>query len=231
MEPATTSGSAVAAAAAAAAVASMDADGAARPVRVIERGVRVVRGPDWDWGDQDGGPGSLGVIMDADAGGGQAHWARVRWDNSVENRYMVSPERGRFDLAHAPSGAPPAPFHNPISAARTPLARAFGDAQGNIVAPARFQHILVNEIFPNSHAKKETVSEETVAELPSRSVTAEDAALLQESDETCCICRDMFEAGDVLMALGCSGVSTELVTETLQPVQPLSRLGLCGAHS
>jgi len=27
-------------------------------------GVRVVRGPDWKWGDQDGGEGNAGTVID-----------------------------------------------------------------------------------------------------------------------------------------------------------------------
>ena len=28
----------------------------------IEPGIRVVRGPDWKWRNQDGGPGNLGTL-------------------------------------------------------------------------------------------------------------------------------------------------------------------------
>ena len=30
---------------------------------VILVGSRVVRGPDWQWGDQDGGPGHVGTVV------------------------------------------------------------------------------------------------------------------------------------------------------------------------
>ena len=32
------------------------------PSPEVEIGLRVVRGPDWQWGDQDGGEGCLGTI-------------------------------------------------------------------------------------------------------------------------------------------------------------------------
>ena len=33
-------------------------------------GLRVVRGPDWEWGDQDGGEGFVGTVAGLEEGGG-----------------------------------------------------------------------------------------------------------------------------------------------------------------
>lgn len=65
-------------------------------------GLRVRRGPDWRWEDQDGGPGGVGRLLGA-AGPG---WVVVRWDGGHENGYRVG-EGGAFDL-QAAEGGPPA---------------------------------------------------------------------------------------------------------------------------
>merc|ERR1712093_273391 len=48
-------------------------------------GLRVRRGRDWSWGDQDGGWGSVGVITDGPRNG----WCTVRWPSGAENGYRV----------------------------------------------------------------------------------------------------------------------------------------------
>jgi len=65
------------------------------PVLVPEVGARVMRGPDWEWKDQDGGVGRLGTIIGADGDG----WARVQWDTSHINRYRVG-EESKYDLVY-----------------------------------------------------------------------------------------------------------------------------------
>lgn len=56
-------------------------------------GMRVKRGRDWDWGDQD--RGGLGTIIRLGMEGNK--WCQVEWDNDEENDYRVG-ENGRFDL-------------------------------------------------------------------------------------------------------------------------------------
>ncbi|MBN2875798.1 MAG: hypothetical protein JXM71_11945, partial [Spirochaetales bacterium] len=80
------------------AVAGSVAPGAVITKDLATVGTRVVRGKDWKWSDQDGGPGKLGTIIEAPSGG----WVRVKWDNGHENSYRVE---SSFDLAAAPSGA------------------------------------------------------------------------------------------------------------------------------
>ena len=64
-------------------------------------GMRVVRGPDWKWGDQDkynGQPGEGLIIREVD----RDKWIKVLWDNGDEiHSYRVGAENGKFDLALA----------------------------------------------------------------------------------------------------------------------------------
>ena len=67
-------------------------------------GERVVRGPDWRWGRQDGGPGSPGTVVEidvpaagADAGDGTGI-VRVRWDHGHVDVYCDG-ARGLHDVA------------------------------------------------------------------------------------------------------------------------------------
>lgn len=59
-------------------------------------GLRVVRGPDWKWNDQDGGAGKLGTITRVDAPG----QVRVQWDSGESSTCRVGGP-GMQDLAIA----------------------------------------------------------------------------------------------------------------------------------
>uniref|UniRef100_A0A2C9JKZ7 Uncharacterized protein n=1 Tax=Biomphalaria glabrata TaxID=6526 RepID=A0A2C9JKZ7_BIOGL len=68
----------------------------------IRPGIRVVRGPNWDWDDQDGGEGYVGTVFDIDP----SNFANVLWDNGSKFRYRVG-YCNNFDLRildTAPSG-------------------------------------------------------------------------------------------------------------------------------
>jgi hypothetical protein len=55
-------------------------------------GVRVVRGRDWDWGNQD--DNGIGTIIDTSGEG----WVRVKWDNKkYENSYRIG-SNDKYDL-------------------------------------------------------------------------------------------------------------------------------------
>ena len=62
-------------------------------------GLRVVRGPDWEWGDQDGGEGHVGTLVEIGeplvSDGSRS--VVVKWDSGVRSicRYGVD---GKFDL-------------------------------------------------------------------------------------------------------------------------------------
>jgi hypothetical protein len=68
-----------------------------RPVKSVDIGARVVRGKDWEWGDQDGG--GPGTVI---APGARKGWARVQWDSGGANAYQVGWE-GQYDLYYQDS--------------------------------------------------------------------------------------------------------------------------------
>ena len=57
-------------------------------------GVRVVRGPDWCWEDQDGGEGCVGTVVEV---GDEGRSVLVQWDCGIRSWYR-SGEEGKFDL-------------------------------------------------------------------------------------------------------------------------------------
>eukprot|EP01062_Namystynia_karyoxenos_P006016 TRINITY_DN120_c1_g4_i1.p1 TRINITY_DN120_c1_g4~~TRINITY_DN120_c1_g4_i1.p1 ORF type:complete len:4230 (+),score=1221.81 TRINITY_DN120_c1_g4_i1:145-12834(+) len=64
-------------------------------------GLRVRRGPDWRWKDQDGGPGAVGRLVKAADKCKGGEWWRVSWDGtSFQNAYRVGCE-GKYDLVPA----------------------------------------------------------------------------------------------------------------------------------
>ena len=66
-------------------------------------GLRVVRGPNWSWGDQDGGEGHVGTVVEVGQGGGSVV---VQWDCGNRCRYRCG-EEGKYDLRvfdSAPTG-------------------------------------------------------------------------------------------------------------------------------
>lgn len=54
-------------------------------------GARVMRGPDWKWGKQDGGEGHLGTVRNFESG----EEVVVVWDNGTAANYRCS---GAYDL-------------------------------------------------------------------------------------------------------------------------------------
>ena len=70
--------------------------------------LRVVRGPDWEWGDQDGGEGHVGTVVEVGepsvSDGGRA--VVVQWDCGERCRYRCG-VNGKYDLRvldNAPTG-------------------------------------------------------------------------------------------------------------------------------
>ena len=63
-------------------------------------GVRVVRGPDWEWNDQDGGEGSVGTVVQI---GSDAKLSitepivLVQWDGGTKANYRAGMD-GKYDL-------------------------------------------------------------------------------------------------------------------------------------
>lgn len=63
----------------------------------IQVGCRVIRGPDWKWGDQDGGAGNIGRVFSVRNG-----VVEVRWPNGHQNTYRYGAE-GASDLLIHPA--------------------------------------------------------------------------------------------------------------------------------
>jgi hypothetical protein len=83
-------------------------------------GLKVVRGKDWRWGEQDGGAGKVGEIF-RDARVLPAGWCQVRWADDSVNDYRIG-SGGNYDLAvHSdkPAGSkkdtPPPPDEKNVS--------------------------------------------------------------------------------------------------------------------
>uniref|UniRef100_A0A665X5U0 E3 ubiquitin-protein ligase MIB2 n=1 Tax=Echeneis naucrates TaxID=173247 RepID=A0A665X5U0_ECHNA len=71
----------------------------------IFQGVKVVRGPDWDWGNQDGGEGKVGKVVDIrgwDTESGRSV-ASVTWSNGTTNVYRMG-HKGKVDLKYVSDG-------------------------------------------------------------------------------------------------------------------------------
>lgn len=75
----------------------------------VKKGLRVVRGPDWEGGDQDGGEGFVGtVVAVATASDGSEDSrhdvATVQWDVGGRHEYRCGAQ-GKYDLRVLDSGA------------------------------------------------------------------------------------------------------------------------------
>ena len=57
----------------------------------VEVGLRVVRGPDWKWGSQDGGEGFVGTVVEIGRSGASSpdETVIVRWDSGTKTNYRV----------------------------------------------------------------------------------------------------------------------------------------------
>ena len=54
----------------------------------LDAGDEVVRGPDWKWGDQDGGAGTVGEVIEELPGARSVTgWIAVKWPSGRRNRY------------------------------------------------------------------------------------------------------------------------------------------------
>lgn len=97
---------------------------------LVRPGLRVMRGLDWKWADQDGGAGKQGAIRPSflELPG----WCSVHWDEGGSFNYRCG-EGGAFDLAVAPCGgvgssAPPSRFQEGSLVCLTDSYAAHSDA-------------------------------------------------------------------------------------------------------
>ena len=79
-------------------------------------GLRVVRGPDWEWGDQDGGEGFVGTVAGLEEGGGGVI---VQWDMGQRCRYRCGRDN-KFDLRILDSGPSGKPHHQQLESVSKP---------------------------------------------------------------------------------------------------------------
>ncbi|XP_040590958.1 E3 ubiquitin-protein ligase MIB2 isoform X6 [Mesocricetus auratus] len=107
------------------------------PLRGIFQGAKVVRGPDWEWGSQDGGEGKTGRVVDIrgwDVETGRSV-ASVTWADGTTNVYRVG-HKGKVDLKcvgeaaggfyykeHLPKLGKPAELQRRVSADGQPFQR------------------------------------------------------------------------------------------------------------
>uniref|UniRef100_A0A7M4F3J5 E3 ubiquitin-protein ligase MIB2 n=1 Tax=Crocodylus porosus TaxID=8502 RepID=A0A7M4F3J5_CROPO len=99
------------------------------------QGAKVVRGPDWEWGNQDGGEGKTGRVMDIRGWDVETSRsvASVTWTDSTTNVYRVG-HKGKVDLKcivealggfyykeHLPKLGKPAELQKKESTARHPF--------------------------------------------------------------------------------------------------------------
>lgn len=61
------------------------------------KGLKVVRGPDWYYSDQDGGAGNVGVVTKLQSSTG---YVQVIWSNGRDDNYRIG-SNGKYDLALA----------------------------------------------------------------------------------------------------------------------------------
>jgi hypothetical protein len=65
------------------------------PAKPLPVGTLVTRGPDWEWGEQDGGPGNVGEVIPCDIV--NKGLVRVKWTNGYVESYRMGYD-GKFDL-------------------------------------------------------------------------------------------------------------------------------------
>lgn len=66
----------------------------------MEVGLRVVRGPDWKWGNQDDGEGHVGTVVEIGKPGSSTSPDKtvvVQWDSGSRTNYRVG-YQGAYDL-------------------------------------------------------------------------------------------------------------------------------------
>lgn len=66
----------------------------------MEVGLRVVRGPDWKWGNQDDGEGHVGTVVEIGKPGSTTSPDKtvvVQWDSGSRTNYRVG-YQGAYDL-------------------------------------------------------------------------------------------------------------------------------------
>lgn len=68
-------------------------------------GAKVIRGTDWEWADQDGGPGHSGRVVDIKGWDNETSRsvAKITWSSGNNNVYRIG-HNGRVDLKYVEEG-------------------------------------------------------------------------------------------------------------------------------
>lgn len=104
---------------------------ARRMARRMHPGVRVARGVDWKWGNQDGGETGRGTVR----GTLRTGWVDVEWDTGASNSYRMGAD-GRYDLKLAEDDGPPPPPSSSAAAAFPPPSAAKSGLFGSLTVGA-----------------------------------------------------------------------------------------------
>lgn len=147
-------------------------------------GLVVVRGPDWRFGDQDGGIGHRGTITQILLPG----VVEVRWTNGHTNRYVTGGPVGEFHLAHA------GPARGPDSGVRF-RGQVFGVEELSALDRLRMFAELVNANETQGHADADFLSS-----LAPKAATQAD---LREFGDELCFCMVDYEIGDKVVTTPC----------------------------
>ena len=119
-------------------------------------GKEVMRGPDWNGQDQDGGDGKLGILLSSRDG-----WVHVRWgwskinesysnSHSYSHRYRIGAE-GKYDLIYAGNKREREKLSMSNNHRNNPKNQHFdaGDATCHFSAPAQGQRSKSQVVFPS----------------------------------------------------------------------------------
>ncbi|OWZ23507.1 HECT E3 ubiquitin ligase [Phytophthora megakarya] len=84
-------------------------EGVKQPIQSLSIGDLVIRSPDWEYSEEDGGPGSIGIVQEIIGWGSHGgKGLRVRWqENGFENVYRYG-VNGRYDVQNLDN----AKYHN-----------------------------------------------------------------------------------------------------------------------
>ena len=75
----------------------MDQEDEGKDYVPVEVGLRVVRGPDWEWGNLDGGEGHVGTVVEVEDPMNGGRPVIVQWDSGNRCRYRCG-VGGKYDL-------------------------------------------------------------------------------------------------------------------------------------
>lgn len=168
----------------------------------VEKGLAVVRGPDWKWGGDDGGPGQVGTILAIDKKTGTV---TVMWHNTeTVNAYYRYGKSS--DLAVAPTTATQMVTKLPSRAG------ARRNSQGDFAKPA--QTVIIfdwdDTLFPTTFIRDD-LELKWQRPLKEQSLTAKAKAEVAENLNKCAL--NVSE----LMRLSCAYGKVILVTLAKQP--------------